>query len=75
MSSVSLSLNCESNDIYDEFLLTVFKGISNFIIGMVFLPLRNLLASGDASKEGRVFYVIAGVFAVSFGIFSRAYRG
>jgi len=59
MSSVALSLNW----------------ISNFIIGMVFLPLRNLLASGDASKEGRVFYVIAGVFGISFIIFSRVYRG
>ncbi|PFH49091.1 hypothetical protein AMATHDRAFT_81473 [Amanita thiersii Skay4041] len=43
LSSVSLSLNW----------------IVNFLVGLVFLPLRNLLAGDDKFKEGRVFYVVA----------------
>lgn len=52
-----------------------FAGVVNFIISAVFLPLRNLLASGDSSQEGKVFYVIAAAFVVSFVTFSRVYRG
>jgi len=59
LSSVALSLNW----------------IANFAVGLVFLPLRNLLSGGDPSQEGRVFYVFAVVLLVSFGAFSRAYRG
>ncbi|KIY45718.1 general substrate transporter [Fistulina hepatica ATCC 64428] len=48
MSSVALSLNW----------------IANFFVGLVFLELRDMLAGGDALKEGRVFYV----FAVILGL-------
>jgi len=58
LSSVALSMNW----------------IVNFIVGIVFLPLRNLLASGDGSQEGRVFYVFAVVFFACFHMFSRVYR-
>ncbi|KAG6332242.1 hypothetical protein ID866_6850, partial [Astraeus odoratus] len=47
----------------------------NFIVGLVFLPLRNLLANGDPLKEGRVFYVFAGALLCSTLCFSRFYRG
>ncbi|KAH7906478.1 general substrate transporter [Hygrophoropsis aurantiaca] len=49
--------------------------IINFIVGLIFLPLRNLLASGDPTKEGRVFYVFAVVLLSSTFILSRLYRG
>lgn len=59
MSTVALSLNW----------------IVNFFVGLVFLPLRNLLASGDEMKEGRVFYVFAAILAVTAGVLFRLYRG
>ncbi|EIW85349.1 general substrate transporter [Coniophora puteana RWD-64-598 SS2] len=59
ISSVALSLNW----------------VSNFIIGLVFLPLRNSLSSGDPLKEGRVFYIFAAVLCVCAIVFSRLYRG
>ncbi|KAJ7197227.1 general substrate transporter, partial [Mycena pura] len=43
LSSIALSLNWTAN----------------FLVGLVFLPLRNFLADGEATKEGRVFYVFA----------------
>ncbi|KAL4065448.1 general substrate transporter [Scleroderma citrinum] len=49
--------------------------ILNFIIGLVFLPLRNLLANGDPVKEGRVFYVFAGALFCTSLCFSSLYRG
>lgn len=58
LSSVALSLNW----------------IANFIVGLVFLPLRDFLARGDPSQQGRVFYVFAVVFLVFFLAFMRAYR-
>lgn len=58
LSSVALSLNW----------------ISNFIVGLAFLPLRNKLSGEDPTKEGRVFYVFAGLlFLCSFVLF-RGYR-
>ncbi|CCM03829.1 uncharacterized protein FIBRA_05978 [Fibroporia radiculosa] len=45
LSSVALSLNW----------------IANFLVGLVFLPLRNLLSHGEHDREGRVFYVFAGM--------------
>ncbi|KAG1858457.1 general substrate transporter [Suillus subalutaceus] len=59
ISSVGLSLNWSSN----------------FVIGLVFLPLRNFLANGDPMKEGRVFYLFAAALLCSTLWFSRLYRG
>ncbi|KAG2157578.1 general substrate transporter [Suillus bovinus] len=59
ISSVGLSLNWSSN----------------FVIGLIFLPLRNLLASGDSMKEGRVFYVFAAALLCTTLWFSKLYRG
>lgn len=52
-----------------------FLGIANFIVGLIFLPLRNFLAWGDPLREGRVFYVFAAALAVfSIGL-NIVYRG
>ncbi|KZT03566.1 general substrate transporter [Laetiporus sulphureus 93-53] len=59
LSSVALSLNW----------------IANFIVGLVFLPLRNLLAQDDPDKEGRVFYVFAAMLALCTFVLFRVYRG
>ncbi|KAI9509950.1 general substrate transporter [Russula earlei] len=58
LSSVALSMNW----------------ISNFIVGFAFLPLRNKLSGGDPTKEGRVFFVFAGLLFLFSSIFSRSYR-
>jgi len=47
----------------------------NFIVGLSFLPLRNLLANGDPIKEGRIFYLFAAVLFCSTLCFSKLYRG
>ncbi|KAF9239597.1 general substrate transporter [Melanogaster broomeanus] len=47
----------------------------NFLVGVVFLQLRNFLAHGDSMKEGRVFYVFAAVLFCSALSFLRLYRG
>ncbi|KAJ7093162.1 general substrate transporter [Mycena epipterygia] len=59
LSSIALSLNWTAN----------------FLVGLVFLPLRNFLADGDATKEGRVFYVFAVALFCSMFSLSRVYRG
>jgi len=59
ISSVALSLNW----------------IANFIVGLVFLPLRNFLAGGDMLKEGRIFYVFVILLFSSTFMLSRMYRG
>ncbi|KAJ6547138.1 general substrate transporter [Mycena capillaripes] len=59
LSSIALSLNWTAN----------------FIVGLVFLPLRNFLADGDATKEGRVFYLFAIALFCSMFSLSRVYRG
>jgi SP family facilitated glucose transporter-like MFS transporter 3 len=48
---------------------------ANYTVGQSFLPLRNWLAGGDPAREGRVFYVFAGAFALAIAGFSRAHRG
>lgn len=58
ISSVALSLNWSLN----------------FLVGLLFLPLRNFLAGGDATKEGRVFYVFAAVLFLSSFTLSRIYH-
>ncbi|KAI6019734.1 general substrate transporter [Pisolithus orientalis] len=50
------------------------SGIMNFVVGLVFLPLRNFLADGDPMKEGRVFYVFAVALLCSSLAFSKFYR-
>lgn len=46
-------------------------GIVNFIVGLTFLPLRNLMSGGDMYKEGQVFYAFIAVFsAAAFWMFS-----
>ncbi|KAG2115507.1 general substrate transporter [Suillus clintonianus] len=59
ISSVGLSLNWSTN----------------FVIGLIFLPLRNFLAHGDPMKEGRVFYLFAAALFCSTLWFSKLYRG
>ncbi|KAI0721492.1 general substrate transporter [Cerioporus squamosus] len=59
LSSIGLSLNW----------------IANFLVGLVFLPLRNLLSHGNADKEGRVFYVFAALLAFFTFMLFQTYRG
>ncbi|TRM62904.1 general substrate transporter [Schizophyllum amplum] len=58
LSSIGLSLNW----------------IVNFVVGLIFLPLRNFLSGGDPDKEGRVFYVFAAVLLVSMFSLLGQYR-
>jgi len=59
LSSVGLSLNWTAN----------------FLVGLVFLPLRNLLSQGDPMNEGRVFYVFAALLGFCTFVLFRVYRG
>ncbi|RDX42672.1 general substrate transporter [Lentinus brumalis] len=59
LSSIGLSLNW----------------IANFLVGLVFLPLRNLLSHREADKEGRVFYVFAALLAFFTFLLFQTYRG
>ncbi|KAF8184964.1 general substrate transporter [Mycena galopus ATCC 62051] len=59
LSSIALSLNWTAN----------------FLVGLVFLPLRNFLSDGEATKEGRVFYLFAVALFASMFSLSRVYRG
>ncbi|KAI0306708.1 general substrate transporter, partial [Multifurca ochricompacta] len=58
LSSMALSLNW----------------IANFLVGVAFLPIRNTLSGGDSTKEGRVFYVFAGLLFLCSSVFFRNYR-
>ncbi|KAF7338630.1 25S rRNA adenine-N(1) methyltransferase [Mycena venus] len=58
LSSIALSLNWTAN----------------FLVGLVFLPLRNFLSDGEATKEGRVFYLFAVALFASMFSLSRVYR-
>ena len=62
-----------STSTFPEFTVDV-TGIANFFVGLAFLPLRNKLSGGDSSKEGRVFYVFAGLLFLFSSIFFRSYR-
>ncbi|KAI0637263.1 general substrate transporter [Trametes polyzona] len=59
LSSVGLSLNW----------------IANFLVGLVFLPLRDFLSGGDVDKEGRVFYVFAALLSFFTFMLFGLYRG
>jgi hypothetical protein len=59
---------------FSEFGIRLYTGIANFFVGLAFLPLRNKLSGGDSSKEGRVFYVFAGLLFLVSSIFFRSYR-
>ncbi|KAF4622587.1 hypothetical protein D9613_009239 [Agrocybe pediades] len=48
--------------------------ITNCLVGFAFLPLRNWLSGGEASNEGRVFYVIVVLLAVPAGMLFRVYK-
>ncbi|KAG2020515.1 sugar transporter, variant 3 [Coprinopsis cinerea AmutBmut pab1-1] len=58
LSSVALSLNW----------------IANFLVGLLFLPLRNLLSGGDIHKEGRIFYLFGLLLFSSGFVLSKVYR-
>lgn len=53
----------------------MFAGIVNFLVGLIFLPLRSLLSNDDPSKEGRVFYVFAAALLAGSIFLFRIYRG
>ncbi|OSD02784.1 general substrate transporter [Trametes coccinea BRFM310] len=59
LSSVGLSLNW----------------VANFLVGLVFLALRDFLSHGDPLKEGRVFYVFAALLAFFTFMLFGLYRG
>jgi len=59
---------------FSEFGVWLYTGIANFFVGLGFLPLRNKLSGGDSLKEGRVFYVFAGLLFLVSSIFFRSYR-
>ncbi len=50
-------------------------GIANFLVGLVFLPLRNFLAQGDPMREGRVFYVFAALLGLFTFLLFDTYKG
>jgi len=58
LSSIAISLNW----------------IANFIVGLAFLPVRNLLAGDDRYKEGRVFYLFVAILALSSFSLLTVYR-
>lgn len=84
----SLAQLCVPSSIYQPFTLIellanmfTHSGIFNFVVGIVFLPLRNLLAHlGDSDKpreivqEGRVFYVFTSVLVICGIVLGRMYR-
>ena len=50
------------------------KGVCNFIVGLLFLPLRNILSGGDAQREGRVFYLFGSLLLVAYLVLYRLYE-
>lgn len=76
LSSVGLSLNCESSSLCPRAAADVARlGIANFLVGLVFLPLRNQLSGGDPYKEGRIFYLFASMLAFCTLVLFKFYRG
>jgi hypothetical protein len=58
LASVALSLNW----------------ITNFGVGLMFLPMRNFLSGGDMLKEGRVFYLFVAMFSLSTLVLFKIYK-
>jgi len=58
LASVALSLNW----------------MTNFGVGLVFLPMRNYLSGGDMLKEGRVFYIFVAVLSLSTLFLFKMYK-
>ena len=50
------------------------KGICNFMVGFLFLRLRNFLSGGEAEYEGRVFYLFGCLLLVSYLVLYRLYK-
>jgi len=48
--------------------------ITNFCVGLVFLPMRNFLSGGDMFKEGRVFYIFVAMLSLSTLFLFQKYR-
>ncbi|KAI0028353.1 general substrate transporter [Vararia minispora EC-137] len=48
--------------------------ITNFLVGLTFLPLRNFLSGGKPDQEGRVFFVFVGALGLFSSVLFRAYR-
>ncbi len=72
---------CSLVELYDfcapsfgTLFLILYIGVANFLVGLAFLPLRNTLSGGDPTKEGRVFYVFAGLLFLCSFVFFRSYR-
>ncbi|KXN90498.1 hypothetical protein AN958_04170 [Leucoagaricus sp. SymC.cos] len=59
LSSMALSLNW----------------IANFLVGLIFLPLRSFLSDEDPTRQGRVFYVFVVVLLASSFTLFKVYRG
>ncbi|KAF8589928.1 general substrate transporter [Ramaria rubella] len=66
IASIALSLNCT---------LPSPRWIANFVVGIGFLPLRNLLSGGDINRQGGVFYVFAAILLAVYLAWSKAYKG
>lgn len=62
-------------DVIIAMLNSTFVGVTNFFVGLVFLPLRSFLSDGDPTKEGHVFYVFVGILLAATFSLSRVYRG
>lgn len=49
-------------------------GLVNFLVGFLFLPLRNLLSGGERYLEGRIFYLFGFLFLASYVALFRVYK-
>ncbi|PPQ80356.1 hypothetical protein CVT25_003639 [Psilocybe cyanescens] len=47
---------------------------TSFVVGLLFLPIRNLLSGGDMYKEGRVFYVFGLLFCLASILLFKFYK-
>ncbi|KAK1217500.1 Bifunctional purine biosynthesis protein PurH [Marasmius sp. AFHP31] len=48
---------------------------TNFVVGLFFLPLRNMLSGGDPNKQGRVFWVFAVALLVVMSVVGKMWKG
>ncbi|GJJ12465.1 hypothetical protein Clacol_006707 [Clathrus columnatus] len=48
--------------------------LSNFVVGLFFLPLRDLLANDDPSRKGSIFYVFGAVLLSLYLAWDKAYQ-